>query len=224
MNKSIFNLKQLSILSAAALACTMALAEAPMVTDDAGTLDVGGKKIEGGFAKSGSTRAYGLSGGFAPIENVEIGVGLQHVRDGSVPASGNATAFSAKWIPFKSGIFSAGVKLDYVHLKVGGASGNATTFTALGSARFESGYVLHANIGRTNNSGGGGHSNDWKIGGEAPVADKVQLTLDIYSGTGSDTGKQIGARWEIQKGLKLSAAFGRYNSDNTAFAGFSWEF
>jgi hypothetical protein len=217
-------LQPVAILMAAAFSSAAVYAEAPMVTDDAGTLDVGGKKIEGGFSKSGSTRAYGLSGGFAPIENVEIGAGLQHVRDSSVPASGNATALSAKWIPIKSGIFSAGVKLEYVRLKSGGSSGNATTFTALGSARFESGYVLHANIGRTNNSGGGGHSNNWAIGGEAPVADKVQLTADIYSSTGSDTGKQIGVRWEIQKGLKLSAALGRYNSANTAFAGFSWEF
>jgi hypothetical protein len=224
MKQHFSKLQTLTILMAAAFSSATVYAEAPMVTDDAGTLDVGGKKIEGGFTKSGSERAYGLSGGFSPIENVELGVSLQHLRDGSIPASGNATGLSAKWIPFKSGIFSAGVKLDYLHAKSGGVSGNATTLTALGTARFESGYALHANISRTNNSGGGGHSNDWKIGGEAPVADKVQLTLDLYSGTGSDTGKQIGARWEIQKGLKLSAAFGRYNSDNTAFAGFSWEF
>jgi hypothetical protein len=217
-------LKPLAILMAAAFSCAAVYAEAPMITDDAGTLDKGGKKIEGGFAKSGSTRAYGLSGGFSPIDNVELGLGLQHFRDSSVPASGNITALSAKWIPFKSGIYSAGLKLDYAHSRSGGASGNATTVTALGSARFESGYVLHANIGRTNNSGGGGHSNNWAIGGEAPVADKVQLTLDIYSSTGSDTGKQIGARWEVQKGLKLSAGFGRYNSENTFTAGFSWEF
>jgi hypothetical protein len=217
-------MKNVIAFCSAAFVCNLVFAEAPMITDDAGTLDKGGKKIEGGVTKSGSQRAYGLSGGFAPIDNVELGLGLQHSRDGSIPASGNAVALSAKWIPLKSGIFSAGVKLDYVHAKSGGASANSTTLTALGSARFESGYVLHANIGRTNNSGGGTHSNDWKIGGEAPVADKVQLTLDIYSGTGSDTGKQIGARWEVQKGLKLSAAFGRYNSENTAFAGFSWEF
>ncbi len=209
---------------AVALLCGVAFAEAPMVTDDAGTLDKGGKKIEGGFTKSGSQRTYGLSGGFAPIDNVELGLGLQHTRDGSIPASGNAAAFSAKWIPLKSGIFSAGVKLDYVHAKSGGASANATTLTAIGSARLDSGYALHANLGRTNTSGGGGHANNWALGGEAPVAEKVQLTFDLYSSTGSDTGKQIGARWEMQKGLKLSAAFGRYNKDNTANAGFSWEF
>jgi hypothetical protein len=215
-------MKQATLLSIAALCSTLAFAEAPMITDDAGTMDKGGKKIEGGFLKARSERTAGLSGGYSPIDNVELGLGLQHTRDSSIPASGNATAFSAKWIPFKSGIFSAGVKLDYVHAKSGGVSINETTFTALGTARFESGYVLHANVGRTKSSGN--HANNWALGGEAPVAEKVQLTLDIYSSTGSDTGKQIGARWEIQKGLKLSAAFGRYNTQNTAFAGFSWEF
>lgn len=105
-----------------------------------------------------------------------------------------------------------------------GASANEATFKALGTARFESGYALHANLGRTSVPGGGGHANNWALGAEAPITDKVQLTLDVYSSTGSDTGKQIGARWEMQKGLKLSAAFGRYNAQNTAFAGFSWEF
>jgi hypothetical protein len=116
------------------------------------------------------------------------------------------------------------VKLDYIRAKSGGASANETTLTALSSARFESGYVLHANLGRISASGGGGHTNNWALGAEAPVADKVQLTLDVYSSTGSNTGKQIGARWEVQKGLKLSAALGRYNTHNTAYAGFSWEF
>lgn len=217
-------MKQHILLGALALCSTLAFAEAPMITDDAGTLDKGGKKIEGGFVKSGSERAYGLSGGFSPIDNVELSLSLQHARDSSIPASGNATGLSAKWIPLKSGIFSAGVKLDHVRAKSGGALANETTLTALGTARFESGYVLHANIGRTNASGGGGHTNSWALGAEAPVADKVQLTLDVYSSTGSNTGKQIGARWEVQKGLKLSAALGRYNSANTAFAGFSWEF
>jgi hypothetical protein len=195
-----------------------------MVTDDAGTLDVGGKKLEGGFFKSGPARTYSLGGGFAPIENVELGLGLQHARDGSVSATANATSLSAKWIPIKSGIFSAGLKLEHVRAKSGGVAENSTTFTGLASARFASGYVVHANIGRTNTSGGGDHANNWALGFELPVTDKIQLTADAFSSTGSDTGKQLGARWEVQKGLKLSTALGRFNTENTVFAGFSWEF
>jgi hypothetical protein len=214
----------LSLIAASLLLATQAFAEAPMITDDAGTMDAGGKKIESGFAKSGSQRSYGLSGGYSPIEGVELGVGLSHARDKSIPASGNATSLSAKWIPLKSGIFSAGLKLDHVRAKSGGLSSHDTTLTALGSARFESGYVLHANLGRTHASDGGGRSTHWALGYEARLAEKVQLTLDIHSSTGSDTGKQIGARWELKQGLKLSGALGRFNAENTAFASISWEF
>lgn len=224
MNTRFQNIKPLSILLAAIFSCASVYAEAPMVTDDAGTMDQGGKKVEGSFAKSGPARVYGLSGGFAPMDNVEIGLGLQHARDSSLSTSGNATGLSVKWIPIKSGIFSAGLKLDHVRAKSGGAYANATTLTGLTSARFASGYVLHANVGRTNTSGGAGHVNNWAVGFEVPVAEKLQLTFDLYSSTNSDNGKQLGARWEAQKGLKLSAAVGRYNTENTVFAGFSWEF
>ena len=50
-------MKQRILLGALALCSTLAFAEAPMITDDAGTLDKGDKKIEGGFVKSGSERA-----------------------------------------------------------------------------------------------------------------------------------------------------------------------
>lgn len=218
------HIKPLAILMIAASGWATVYAEAPMVTDDAGTMDKGAKKIEGGFAKSGSARAYGLGGGFAPIDNLELGLSLQHARDSGIVASGNTTGLSVKWVPVKSGIFSAGLKLDYVRARSGGASANSTTVTGLTSARFESGYVLHANMGRTNVSGGNGQATNWAVGFEAPVVDKVQLIFDLYSSTDADTGKQIGLRWEVQKGLKLSSAFGRYNKENTVFAGFSWEF
>jgi hypothetical protein len=63
-------MEQRILLGALALCSTLVFAEAPMITDDAGTLDNGGKKIEGGFVKSGSERVYSLSGGFSPIDNV----------------------------------------------------------------------------------------------------------------------------------------------------------
>jgi hypothetical protein len=93
--------------------------------------------------------------------------------------SGDATVLSAKWIPFKSGVFTAGVKLDHVRAKSGGVSANQTTFTTLGTACFESAYALHANLGHTRDLGGG-HTNNWALDAEAPAANKVQLTLDVY--------------------------------------------
>jgi hypothetical protein len=214
----------LAILMAGTLTALSSYAEAPMVTDDAGTLDKNGKKFEGGFAKTGSERSYILGAGFSPVDTLELGASFQHARDKTIPATANGTGLVAKWIPYKNGIFSAGLKLDWLRVKVkGGGAGRETTLTALASARFESGYVVHANAGRTSISGGG-HANNWAMGLEVPVAEKVQITGDLYGTTGSDTGKQIGVRWELQKGLKLSAAVGRADALNTVFTGFSWEF
>jgi hypothetical protein len=214
----------LAILMAGIFTAISSFAEAPMVTDDAGTLDKDGKKIEAGFAKTGPERAYSLGAGYSPVDTLELGASFQHARDKTIPATANGTGLVAKWIPYKNGIFSAGLKLDWLRVKVkGGDAGRETTLTALASARFESGYVVHANAGRTSISGGG-HSNNWALGLEVPVAEKVQITGDLYGSTDSDTGKQIGVRWELQKGFKLSAALGRANALNTVFTGFSWEF
>lgn len=214
----------LAIFLAGIFAASSSLAEAPMVTDDAGTLDKNGKKIEGGFAKTGSERSYLLGAGYSPVDTLELGVSFLHARDKTIPATANGTGLVAKWIPYKNGVFAAGVKLDWLRVKVkGGDAGREITLTALASARFESGYVVHANAGRTSISGGD-HANNWAVGLEVPVAEKMQITGDLYGTTGSDTGKQIGLRWELQKGLKLSAAVGRANASNTVFTGFSWEF
>lgn len=91
-----------------------------MFTDDADTLDKGGKKIEVGFVKSGLERVHGLSGGFSPIDNVELGLNLQHARDRSIPDFDHAVGLHAKWIHLKSGIFSAGIQLDYARAQSGG--------------------------------------------------------------------------------------------------------
>jgi hypothetical protein len=201
-----------------------AFAENPMVTDDAGTLDKGGKKIEGVFTKVSSERGGGLGFGFAPIEDVELGLTYQRLRDSSIPATANIAGVSAKWIPFKSGVMTAGLKIEHTRARVsGGGDADATTAWALATWRFEGGYVLHANLGRAFTSGS--DVNKFAVGGEIPIMEGVQITGDVYRATGSsDTGLQLGVRWEVQKGLKLSAAAGRVEKENTLFAGFSWEF
>ncbi len=214
-----------SLILAAALSAgtiSSAHAEAPMVTDDAGTLDKGGKKIEGGFTKIDKERVVSLGFGISPIENVELGATIAHLRDNSIPASGNTTVLSAKWIPYKNGSLSAGLKLEWARASSQGVSDTATTLTGLTTWRIEKGPVLHANLGRT--SSANADSTNWALGFELPVAEKVQLTAEAYGSTGNSPGKQIGARWEVQQGLKVSAAVGRNSGQNTFSTGFSWEF
>jgi hypothetical protein len=81
----------LSMLIAGLFTASSSYAEAPMVTDDAGTLDKDGKKIEGGFAKTGPERAYSLSAGYSPMDTVELGASFQHARDKTIPATANGT-------------------------------------------------------------------------------------------------------------------------------------
>ena len=212
-------------LIAAALTVGMmssAYAEAPMVTDDAGTMDKGGKKIEGGFTKQSDVRGVSAGFGFAPIDQVELGATIARQRDSSIPVSVNGRLFSAKWVPYKSGNLSAGLKLELARASSQGSSANATTFTGLATWRVEKGPVFHANLGRT--SASGTRSTNWALGFELPVMDKLQLTADVYGSTGASPSQQIGGRWEIQQGLKVSAALGRNANQNIFFTGFSWEF
>ena len=49
-----------------------AQAEAPMNVDDAGTLAVGGMKVEGVWRKDDQTRGPEMAFGFSPLNNVEV--------------------------------------------------------------------------------------------------------------------------------------------------------
>ena len=73
-------------------------------------------------------------------------------------------------------------------------------------------------------SASGENAGKFAMGAEFPIRQGIQLTGDLFKSTLSDTGLQLGLRWEVQKGLKLSAAAGRIDNENTLFADFSWEF
>lgn len=70
----------------------------------------------------------------------------------------------------------------------------------------------------------GANTSNWGLGVELPLAEKVQLTAETYGSSGNKPGQQLGVRWEVQQGLKVSAALGRNAAQNTIFTGFSWEF
>lgn len=211
-----------AITSALLMAMSAAHAEAPMFTDDAGTMDAGGKKIEGSWNKIGTVRGLALGFGLAPVDNVGLGLALQRARDSSGPTTSNVRGFSAKWIPYKEGGLSAGLKLEWARTSAAGASQSATTITGLATWRPEGGYVVHANLGRSRAAGTG--TTNWAIGLEVPVIDKLQATVETFGTSGAGPSKQVGLRWEVRQGLKVSTAIGRAASQNTLFTGFSWEF
>ena len=92
---------------------------------------------------------------------------------------------------------------------------------------WESGYALHANLGRRWERGGDTAmrtSTRWSVGAELPIAAKVKLTGDLFGASGEAPGKLLGLRWTLPEGIKLSAGIGRANSETIANAGVAREF
>lgn len=207
-------------------------ADSPMVTDDATTLNARQAKLEGSFSKSGPSRGDALSFAYAPVENLELGIAHAQMRDASSsPATRNTIdGLAVKWIAFSQGPLSAGFKLEMARTgdDTGGApSIRSTTGTGLLSYLWPAGYGLHANLGRNWDRSAGAStvaSTRWSIGGELPMAPKLQLTGDLFGASGEAPGKQVGLRWRAKEGVKLFVGIGRSNSDTIANAGMAWEF
>lgn len=218
-------------LAALALAPALALAEAPMVTDDAGTLERGGAKLELEWAKDGAVRGWGVAAGFAPIEHLELELSFGRARDTSTSPSTTlrGTGFAAKWVPLEMGATTAGLKLEYEHERAdGGGRARGTQLLGLLSHRFEPGHALHANLGRAwvrDNAGTRESVTVWSLGGELALSERVALTGDVYgeSGGGS-TGRQLGLRVKVAEGVKLSVAAGRQGGESSGRVVAAWEF
>ena len=157
--------------AALALACLAlpAMAERPMVVDDAGTLDLHAAKLEFGRTWDDQTRGWQLVAGFSPITNLELEINGEQARDRSSDPTTRieARGFAAKWVPLKAehGL-SAGIKLELGRTRIDDRlapkeTERAKAILGLASWRFESGQLAHLNLGR-----------EWtKLGG---VAENVQ--------------------------------------------------
>lgn len=214
-----------------------ALAERPMWVDDAGTLDKGGAKLEGGWSRDDRTRGWDGAAGFAPIENLELEVNFATARDHAAdPATKlSDVGFAIKWVPLQQDEgLSAGLKLDLGQGRSDDQLGTvdkseAQELRGLLTWGFASGQRLHVNLGHAWEKAGGVRTGMslWGVGLDQPLAEKLSLTLEIYGVTNSGASrpdKQIGLRWEVMDGLKLSIAGGQGNDRSFAQAGIAWEF
>jgi hypothetical protein len=217
--------------AALALAVSAAFAEAPMVTDDAGTLAKGGYKVEFEWAREGSVRGPALGFGFAPVEHLEIGLVVARASDhATVPSTAErATGLSFKWVPLTWGETTAGLKLELANTRPDGAPRvRDTALTLLLTHRYDGGHAVHLNLGHAVARPQGGPSqsvNTWSIGGEWALSPTVSLTGDLFGDSGpGDTGRQLGLRWRVQEGVALSIGLGRQNGQNLVRAVAAWEF
>ena len=230
--------KVLSTLIIAAFAATPAWAERPMAVDDAGTMDKGGAKVEFGWSRDDNTRGWDAAAGFAPIENLEFEVGFARMHEnigGAPDARIRDLGFAAKWVPLKAeqGL-SAGLKFETgrSRSKVSGepaATERAHSLTGLATWSFATGQLLHVNIGHewVRADGPDDSNNTWGMGLDQPLTETLRLTLETFGNTSRDQGcpdKQIGLRWTVADGLKISGAVGNGNGRSFGGAGIAWEF
>lgn len=210
-------------------------AEGPMNTDDAGTLNVGGMKLEAVLSRDDRERGGELVFGFGPIENVEIGLSYAQATDRADDPSTElrGTGIGVKWVPIQNDTGSSlGMSFGYGSTRIDERA-TPDKFTekeyaiaGLATYRLANGQVLHANVGATRVKAQDG-SNDvgtWGIGYEFPLMENLRLTVEAFGEEHSRPDKAIGLRYEIFEGLKLYGAAGRGNDRSFGNLGVAWEF
>lgn len=224
----------LGFVAAVLLTTPVSRAEAPMHTDDAGTLGKGGMKVEGIWSKDDRAKGGELLFGFSPIENLELEVMATRARDDDFKFRG--TGFGAKWVPFKTHEgdtgWSLGVRFDAGHIRV---TERATSdkftereyaLTGLASYHFEEDRVLHINLGavRMKTLSTSDTLGIWGVGYEFPLVAHLQMTAEVFGTEKARPDKAVGLRYELDDGFKISAAVGRGNDRSFGQIGFAWEF
>lgn len=213
-----------------ALLCTAdtAYAERPMTVDDASTLEKGGAKIEFGWSGDKNTKGTDGVAGLAPIENLEIEVGLGRTRDRTSSPSEviDGRGLALKWVPLQSALgLSVGLKYE---LSRDRAEAITCTHTLIGllSWSFINESIVHVNIGREV-----AYEDDtktrvtiWGTGLDWPLTDTLRGTAEIHGMQRSGPNRAVGLRYEIMEGLKLSGAIGRGNKLTFGNVGIVWEF
>lgn len=212
-----------------------AQAEAPMHTDDAGTLGQGAMKLEAGIGRDGKTRGGELVWGAGVWPQLEIEVSLARAKDRSATPSTTlqGRGLGLKWVPWQSeNGWSLGARLDIGHTSV---RDHATpvrlthreyALTGLATYRFANEHVLHLNAGHKSTKVDGVRDNaaTWALGYELPLAQRLQFTSEVYGERHARPDKAIGLRYEVADGLKVSAAVGRGNGRTFSQLGMAWEF
>lgn len=223
------------VVATSLLVAMSAHAEGPMNTDDAGTLDKGGIKIEGILYRDDRERGVEMTIGYGPIENLEVAVTLARANDRSEGLSTKmrGTGIGIKWAPIQSERgWSLGASFGYGRTRVDERATPARftekeyAFTGLATYRSAGGYVLHANLGTAHVDVPGARNRvgTWGIGAEFPLQERLQLTAETFGAEHAGSDKTIGLRYEVFEGFKVSAAAGRGNGRSFAQLGVAWEF
>ncbi|CAN7512211.1 hypothetical protein LJR118_003622 [Acidovorax sp. LjRoot118] len=229
------NIASMCIAISGIAAAFAANAEAPMTTDDAGTLSKGAMKLESVISRDDKTTGVELIFGAGVAKDLEMEVALSRSRDSHTSPSTrfHGRALGVKWVPVQNEMgWSLGARLDMggTRLREDVTPEHSTesefAVTGLASYRMVNLHVLHLNAGGRRIKAQGSHSTaaTWAAGYEIPLTQKAQLTMEVHGAHNSRPDKAIGVRYEITAGVKASAAFGHGDGRTFSQLGVAWEF
>lgn len=217
-----FGVRPIMLVSLFALHAMPVFAERPMAVDDAGTLERGGAKLEYGWSRDDAVRGYEGAAGFGPIDNVEVEVGFGRAkdRDADPDAKVRAVGAAVKWVPLQSETgLSAGLKYEYGRERVSGEdSTRVDALAGLATWAFEQGPRVHANLGREW-ARDDEDVNFWGVGLDVPLTAQLDFVIETFGEEHSGPDRQVGLRYTIAEGVKISGAAGRGNDRNIANVG-----
>ncbi len=226
--------RQTAAMLVAAALPGLVLAERPMNVDDAGTLDVGGAKVEFGWSKDDSVRGLEAAVGYGPIANVEVELSLARAEDNDASPDQTFKGVGAalKWVPLQQDVGpSAGLKFEWGREKA--SDDGDLDETAEGKAvlvllgwGLDSGQTLHLNLSRewVEVDDETEAENGWGVGTAYPLSEVLDVTAEVFGSQHGAPDRALGLRYELQEGLKLSGAIGRGNDRSFANLGIAWEF
>ena len=172
-------------------------------------------------------RGYEGAAGFGPIDDVEVEVGFGRAkdRDADPDATIRAVGAAVKWVPLQSETgLSAGLKYEYGRERVSGeGSSRVDALAGLATWAFEQGPRVHVNLGREW-ARDDEDVNFWGVGLDVPLGGQLDFVVETFGAEHSGPDRQVGLRYTIAEGVKVSGAVGRGNDRNLANVGVAWEF
>lgn len=229
----------LALTIALALSCSLAphaaRADRPLTVDGADTLPRGTAKLEGGWLRDDDLRGLEIAAAYAPWDNLEFEIGYSRGHNPAREPWANqwSRGVAVKWGPLQQDEgLSLGLKYGYERETFDPPGngrherGHHHGVQALASWGWASGTFLHVNVGRdwARFDGETEAATTWGVAAETPVADGLDLTVEIYGDSLSRPDRALGVRYELFEDCKLSAAAGRGNDRNFFSVGVAWEF
>ncbi len=194
------------------LAVTPALAGRPLTVDDASVNDTGNGQVEAWYARQpGRVHSWTVAPAYAPIDGLELGVSF--TRDRTTPQSSEAV--QAKWriTPVQDSGCNAGAVLGVAHARGAGRTPYVNGLFTCNSAW----GATHFNLG-ANRASGSPTLGTWGIAHEHEFG-TVTAHVEAFGQRLSKPTVQVGARFDIAKGLQLDGTLGRSNRETLVSVG-----